>query len=367
MNTIQVFGFSIYQWVALPVVLLVWVVVLFTVKKALFATFQKVAQKTKTRLDDILIESLDFPLNILIYSSGAAVVEQMIPVLTDSSDTLTKYFLVGFKVAAVVAIIIFVDRLLAALILEYSKKVEMLRSSGGIARGLVRVVVISLGVLILLDSFGVSITPIVASLGIGSLAVALALQPTLENFFSGIQIVVDKPIQLGHFVKLESGEEGYVHKIGWRSTWVRMLPNQMVIIPNKILVDSKITNYYYPDMEVALLVQVGVHYGSDLQKVEDVTIDVARKVQKEITGAVETFDPFIRYHTYDSSSINFSVILRVKEFVDNYLVKHEFIKRLHARYREEGITIPYPIRAINFEQEQTFAKEDFLGRLGKGA
>lgn len=367
METINIFGVQIYSWIVLPVILLVWIVVLFTVKKAVFTALHKIARKTRMSFDDIFIASLDFPLNILIYTSGAAVVERMIPVVADGAAKLTQYFLVGFKAATVVAIVIFVERLMTALIAEYSTKVEVLRSSGGIARGVVRVVVISLGLLILLDSFGVSITPIVASLGIGSLAVALALQPTLENFFSGIQIIIDKPVQVGHFVKLESGEEGYVHKIGWRSTWIRMLPNQMVIMPNKVLVNAKVINYYYPDKEVALLVQVGVHYGSDLQQVEEITIDVARQVQKGVTGAVETFDPFIRYHTYDSSSINFSVILRVKEFVDGYLVKHEFIKRLHARYRKEGITIPYPIRAVNFEQEQLFAKEDFLARLGKEA
>jgi len=146
---------------------------------------------------------------------------------------------------------------------------------------------------------------------------------------------------------------------------VRMLPNNIVVIPNKSIVDSKIINYYYPDRELAVLVEVGVHYGSDLQNVERVTIAVAKEVQQQVSGAVKEFEPFIRYHTFDSSSVNFTVILRAREFVDNYLVKHEFIKRLHARYKQEGITIPYPIRAVNFEQEQSMASEDFLSRIGR--
>ena len=208
------------------------------------------------------------------------------------------------------------------------------------------------GLLILMDSFGVSITPLLASLGIGSLAVALALQPTLENFFSGIQIIVDKPIKIGQFIKLDSGEEGYVAKVGWRSTWIRMLPNNVVVIPNKILVSSKILNYYYPETEMAVLVQVGVHYEADLKRVEKVTIEVAREVMKTVQGGVPGFEPFIRYHTFNDFSIDFTVILRAKEFVDNYLIKHEFIKRLHERYNKEGIIIPYPIRAINYDQEK---------------
>jgi small-conductance mechanosensitive channel len=221
-----------------------------------------------------------------------------------------------------------------------------------VAQGFVRVIVIGLGLLILLDSFGVSITPVLASLGIGSLAVALALQPTLENFFSGIQLVMDEPVKVGQFIQLESGEEGYVHKVGWRSTWIHMLPNNMVIIPNKVLVNAKIINYYYPQKELSVLVQVGVHYGSDLEHVERVTIDVAKKTLQEVSGGVEHFDPFIRYHTFADSSINFSVILRAKEFTDRYLLTHEFIKRLHKRYAQEGICIPYPIRAVNYSQEK---------------
>ncbi len=350
MSEFNILGVNVSVWVVVPVIFLIWVTLLLFVKRIFFKAIKKLAKKTKTQFDDIFVQSLDFPLTLLILASGGALVERMIPLATNNE--LTTYFIVGFKAVSVIAIVLFFDKLLNALINAYSGKVEILKTSGGIARGFVRVIVIGLGLLILLDSFGVSITPVLASLGVGSLAVALALQPTLENFFSGIQLITDKPIKVGHFVKLESGEEGYVHKIGWRSTWVRMLPNNVVVIPNKVIVNAKVINYYYPQKEMSALVQVGVHYDSDLEHVERVTIEVGRETLKEVQGGVEDFDPFIRYHTFDDFSINFSVILRVKEFVDNYLVKHEFIKRLHKRYAEEGITIPYPIRAINYAQEK---------------
>jgi len=211
---------------------------------------------------------------------------------------------------------------------------------------------LAIGLLIILDSFGISITPILASLGIGSLAVALALQPTLENLFSGAQLIVDKPVELGQFIRLESGEEGYVEKIGWRSTWVRMLPNNMIIIPNKTIVNSKLLNYHYPSKETAVLVETGVHYNSDLTAVEKITVEVAKEIMKTIPGGVPEFEPFIRFHTLGDYSINFTVVLRAKEFTDSYLIKHEFIKCLHQRYKKEGIVIPYPIHAINTDQEQ---------------
>jgi small-conductance mechanosensitive channel len=212
----------------------------------------------------------------------------------------------------------------------------------------VKTLFIAVGSMIILDNLGISITPILTTLGIGSLAVAIALQDTLGNFFAGLYIKADRFIEVGQYVRLESGEEGYVHHIGWRSTRVRMLPNNMVIVPNNKLVQSIITNYYMPDPELAVLVQVGVHYNSDLKKVETVTSEVAREVLQSVPGGVPTFEPFIRYHTFADSSINFTVILRAREFADNFLIKHEFIKRLQSRYKEEGITIPFPIRTIDF-------------------
>jgi small-conductance mechanosensitive channel len=350
MSDINLFGVNISAWIIIPVVFLIWVTVLLAIKKIVFKIIKRVAAKTKTNFDDIFIKSADFPLTLLILASGSAVVERMMPL--GSNNELTNFFIIGFKAVTIVAFVLFFDKFLNALINSYSGQVEILKTSGGVARGFVRILVIGLGFLILLDSFGVSITPVLASLGVGSLAVALALQPTLENFFSGIQLVMDKPIKVGHFIQLDSGEEGYVHKIGWRSTWIRMLPNNMVVMPNKVIVNAKVINYYYPQKELAVLVQVGVHYESDLEHVERVTIEVAKETLQEVPGGVAEFDPFIRYHTFDDFSINFTVILRAKEFVDNYLIKHEFIKRLHKRYAKEGINIPYPIRAINYSQEK---------------
>jgi small-conductance mechanosensitive channel len=131
-----------------------------------------------------------------------------------------------------------------------------------------------------------------------------------------------------------------------------MLPNNEVIIPNDRLLKAIVVNHYLPDKEMAVLVELGVHYSSDLAKVEKITCEVAKKVMQEVPGGVAGFDPFIRYHTFGESSIDFSVIMRAREYVDQYLIKHEFIKRLQQRYQKEGICIPYPIRAVNFSQER---------------
>jgi small-conductance mechanosensitive channel len=203
-----------------------------------------------------------------------------------------------------------------------------------------------IGGLLILQNLGISITPLLTALGVGGLAVALALQDTLSNLFAGLQIIAAKNIQPGDYIKLESEDEGYILDINWRSTTIRALPNRIIIIPNQKLASSIIKNFSKPDKEIAVLVDLGVSYSSDLEKVEKVTIEVAREIMKNTTGGVVEFEPFIRYNKFDSSSINFTVIMRAKEFTDQFLVKHEFIKKLQQRYITENINIPFPITTV---------------------
>lgn len=344
---LEMVGNHVSPWIYGPAAFILWVLALGLVKSIFFARLKTLSQKTSSRLDDVFITSAKLPVSILILGSGVYLLQTLLPlgpkILQVSSGVAQGSIVLG--------IVLFLDRFVREFLTLYGGRIEFGAASKEIIRGLTRGLVIGLGLLVFLDMLGISITPVLASLGIGSLAVALALQDTLTNFFAGIYINIDKPLHPGQFVKLESGEEGYVTEVGWRSTRIRMLPNNVVIVPNQKIISSVITNYYLPDTELAVLVQVGVHYDSDLKKVEDVTVDVAREIMKKVQGGVPSFEPFIRYHTFDSSSINFTVILRAREFVDNYLIKHEFIKALHERYKREGIAIPYPLRTLDIPKE----------------
>ena len=143
-----------------------------------------------------------------------------------------------------------------------------------------------------------------------------------------------------------------MNDISWRTTMIRTLAGNLILVPNAKLTEMIVTNYTLPEKDMAVPVGMGVHYSSDLAKVERVTCEVAAEVMREVPGGVPDFIPFIRYHTFGESGINFSVILRAKTFVDQFLIKHEFIKRIHERFAREGIVIPYPIRALNYDQEK---------------
>lgn len=317
-------------------------------KVIIFGRLKKLAEKTAWKVDDIIVKVLSTPIILWTLLIGLYIAMRTLNPPEEIASIVDKSLIS----VLIISITLVVARLIAEIIIMLGEKVETTTQVTGLTRNITTIAIYLIGFLILINTLGISITPLITTLGLGGLAVALALQDTLSNLFSGFHITLAKQMRVGDYVRLETGEEGYVEDITWRTTKIRMLPNNVVLVPNAKLAQIIITNYYLPEKEMAVLVQVGVHYSSDLKKVERITCEVGREVMKGVTGGVPKFEPFIRYHTFDSSSINFTVILRAKEFVDKYLVKHEFIKRLHERYNKENIVIPFPIIAMNYDQEK---------------
>ena len=259
----------------------------------------------------------------------------------------------GFTVVSIIVVVYAVVRMQGHAIGWYTKRMgrrtgqtKVLNSMVPMAKRIVGLAIMAMGTLIILDQLGISIAPLVAGLGITGLAVALALQGTLTNFFAGLNVLTDGSIRVGDFVELEGGLSGEVDQIGWRTTRIRMFVNNMVIIPNGRLAESLATNYSFPTDEMSVYVSVGVAYSSDLDHVERVTVEVAKKVLAETPGSVEGYQPSIWYTDFGDSNINFWVVLRARGYGESWLVKHNFVKALFRRYNEEGIEISFPARNI---------------------
>jgi len=211
---------------------------------------------------------------------------------------------------------------------------------------ILNVVIYAMGVLVVLQYYGISIAPILTAMGVGGMAVALALQETLANIFSGLHLILSKQLRLDDYIKLSTGEEGRVTDITWRfTTIVPAGGGNMIVIPNQKIASSNITNYSMPRKDIVISIPVGVAYDSDLDKVERVTLDVAKEVMAQIDKDIK-MEPAVRFHTFGESSIDFNVVLHSSYFEHQFLLKHEFIKALTRRYREEGIEIPYPTRTV---------------------
>ncbi len=223
-----------------------------------------------------------------------------------------------------------------------------------LTQNLAQLAVFILGLVLILGALDVKITPILTALGVGGLAVALALQDTLSNLFGGFYVAVAGQVRLGDYIRLNSGEEGYVTDIGWRSTSVRALANNLILIPNSKLAQAIVTNFHLPEKRMATSLQLGVDYDSDADRVEQVLLEIARSGASDIPGllaeppASVMFDP-----GFGDSALGFTLNFQVAEFSNQYRVRHELRKRILRRFRQEGIKMPFPTRTVYLATEDS--------------
>jgi small-conductance mechanosensitive channel len=326
---------------------------LFIIRGIIFSLLHRWARKTETRLDDIVINSIRSPSLFWCLAIG-------LYIGIDGSEIPKKYAFYFSKAIQVILILSFTvatANLVGKIFKNYVQKSDLPIPTTGLAYGLLKGTIIIIGFLIILSALGISITPLITALGVGGLAVALALQDTLANLFAGIHILMEKSIRVADFIKLETGQEGYVEDITWRTTRVRMLPNNIVVIPNSKLSQSVITNYYLPEKRMSLLIPIGVSYASDPEKVERLLVEEAKKAAGKIPGLLGEPEPFVRFIPgFGDSSLDFTLICQVSEFVDQYLAQHELRKRIFKRFKEEGVEIPFPQRTVYLREEKDWQK-----------
>lgn len=327
--------------------------VLFLLREVGFRVLQRWAKKTETTVDDLIIRTLKTP--TIFWAAAMALYIGV--AFSRVPERYTNYINKIIYVAVVLSVTIVFTSLSGKVFKFYVQRAKSPVPATGLATATIKGVILVTGLLLIMSGLGISITPIITALGVGGLAVALALQDTLANMFAGLHIMLERTIRVGDFIKLESGEEGYVEDITWRTTRIRMLPNNMVLIPNSKLAQSIITNYYLPIKRMSLLIRVGVSYDADPEHVEKVLLDVAKSAVGEIPGLVGEPEPFVRFIPgFGDSSLDFTLICQVKEFVDQYLVQHELRKRIFKRFKEEGIEIPFPHRTVYLREEKDWQK-----------
>jgi len=343
---------TIYSTWLLPAVFLAGGLFLgLVVERLLLARLRRAARATTWKWDDFLVETLGHAPAVLLTAAGAYAA-----LLSASLDADVRTILQKVLVVLVIAAVTLVTaRMAAELVSLFAERTESGLPASSIVMNLTKFIVILLGILIILQNLDVSITPLVTGLGLGGLAVALALQPTLANVFSGFQIIAARQVSRGDYIRLDTGNEGYVLDIKWRNTTIKALhDDHEIVVPNSKLADAIVTNFSLPRPILWLRISIGVSYDSDLEAVEAATLEVARAVTEELAGRVGTLDPTVRYESFGESSIDFEVRIPVESFARQFEVRHEFVKRLHRRYREAGINIPFPIRTLDIPSAVRF-------------
>lgn len=324
----------------------------FLIEKVLFYRLRKLAQKTAWDWDNVFIDALKFMPTLWSILLAIYLISEEVKLPKGLINLKDKVLLV----VLILSLALFLSRLIGGFLKLYMNRYREDMPATSLVVQFARVVVLIVGLLIALDKLGIAITPILTAFGVGGLAVALALRDTLENLFAGFHVLATRQIKTGDYIRLQSGEEGFVEDITWRNTILRQPANNLIIVPNSKLSTSIIVNFHMPQPELNVIVPVGVAYESDLEKVERITLEVAKQVQKEVEGAVPDFEPRVRFTAFGDYSINFNVILRAKDFESQHILRHEFIKRLKKRYEEEGIKIPFPIRELYLYTKQNQEK-----------
>jgi small-conductance mechanosensitive channel len=275
----------------------------------------------------------------------------------------------ALDVSFILACALVVSRVAVSAVTDYAMHNPSLSPALGVARISVRLLVGALAVIMALESLSVPVAPLVTTLGVGSLAIALALQETLANFFAGLYLLADRPVRAGDYIKLHDGEEGFVETIGWRSSRLRTQKNSTVIVPNQKLSQAILTNFHLPTTAVGMSVNVTVAYGADVTAVETCLADTLARAVAEVPEMAGS-KPVARLVDLTDAGQIWTCFLEVGNMDAQGVVGHALRKRLIERLGREGLALGVPERRVRAVQDQGQEKgqaqgQDELPREGK--
>ena len=306
---------------------------------------------TATELDGILIRAARWPINVGIVVLGGYLsltltldlpgrVQGFIDIVAQASGALLIVMLFGRVVS----------RGMDWAIEEQGKRARQTvdtRLLLMLRRVLVGLIYV-LGLLLVINTLGIPISPLIAGLGLGGVAVALAIQPTLSNLFAGTYVMTEGVVSPGDYIEMEGGVAGYVMEVGWRSTRLRTWGNNMVVVPNARFAETIITNYYEPDPPVNVFLTCGVSYDSDLAMVEAVSMDVMKGVLDDSPHGVKEYGAYFGFDSFGESNVDFWLFVQARDRLASFELRSALIHDLHRRFDEEGIVINYPVRSLQF-------------------
>jgi len=312
-------------------------------ERFLVRAFQSIAKRTQSTWDDLVIQAIHrMP---LLWWTLAGLWAALL--VRGVEPNIRQRVAQGIVVVVIGSLTIVATRIASGSVDRFSAGRGTGLPTTSLVNNLVKMLIGTLGLFLILQNLGIQITPLITALGIGGLAVALALQDTLTNLFAGVTIILTGQIRPSDYIQLDGGPEGFVTDVKARNTTIKTFPNQnLVIVPNSVLASTIVTNYNLPRKKLWITIPVGVAYDSDLAEVERITVEVGNQTLEAVQGSAPDEPAQVRYRAFGDSSIDFDVLLSVSAFTDQFMVRHEFIKSLHSRFGAEGVEIPFPIRTV---------------------
>jgi len=311
---------------------------------------KKLTEKTATKLDDMILQALEKPLFYLITLWGVftavhrlreQIGDEILTVADDALFILVTMFVVKLSYDIINALITWYG-----MISEERGRGEITQSIVPLLKKLVKLFVMASGLIVILDHFNYNISSLVAALGVSSLAIGLAAKDTLAHMIAGFVIMADRPFRVGDRIELE-GNLGEIVEIGLRSTKLLTIENNIVVIPNSQLVDNIVLNYAYPANVLTYYYKVGVEYGSDIDKVRELLLEIA----KEIPEILDDPAPNVFFVDHADSSLDFKLVYRIQDYRDKWSVLDKVNTTVNKRFAKEGISIAFPTRTLHVINE----------------
>ncbi len=331
-------------WGAFVSVVLTWMLIS-GILYLLFPLVTKLTKRTKTKVDDIIVEILKKPLALWVILYGLLSASLTLPLSPDISLMLVK----AYNMAVILIVTWIIYRVFRDLIIRYSFHLSRKKKKRDLENVLLPVIekigivtIVTIGGIMLLEEAGVNIAVLVASLGVAGIIIGLAAQDTLGNFFAGIHILLDKAFEIGDLILLEGEDSVFrVHDVGLRSTKLYdIFSHTMIYIPNSMLANHKIVNLNRPDTKIKIRVDVSVSYDSDVEKVRRLLKEIALQMPEVLKD--EKHEPVVVFREFGDSSLNFTLYAWVEKVPEQWEVASRIRGEIMRRFREEGIEIPYP-------------------------
>ncbi len=332
------------------VLLLLWTIIGLAVVIIVRPLIHGIFAKTKTDVDDRIIRIVDMPVIIIIFFYGIIQSTRVLDVIPDwFRDGLFQLYTVLVAIVVVYLAYKIFKTVFIPLGTEFSKK----RKAGleevvlPMIDTIVGVVVIIIGILWILTLVGVNVTVFLAGIGVAGLVLAFALQDTLSNFFSGLHLMLDRPFKIGD--TLQIGEDYCtVRSIGFRSTRVyNIFEHDIVIMPNNMIANERIVNLTEPDLNLRLSVEVGVAYGSPVKKVKEILLEAVTSQEGVVLDDPE-MEPSVRFTNFGNNALEFKITFFIKDVFEQWRITTAGREHIDDRFKEEGITIPFPQRTLSF-------------------
>ena len=308
----------------------------------------KITSFTSTDLDDRILKRITPSISLSLTFLGIYLAFLTLPLHEKISHLLSG----GLFIANVGIVCILLYRILHETLAWYAERHQeddagvFSRQMAPVIEKVTMLFIIGGALMMVLKHFSYDILSLVTALGIGSLAIGMAAKETLAHVISGFTLMLDRPFRIGDRIQLASGQVGDVHDIGLRSTKIKTLDNQLLIIPNSDLCNTMLTNQAFPDQRIKGRIDVGVSYGSDAEQVKGLLVTIALELDEVLQEpAPEAF-----FVSFGESALKMSLFFWVEEYARLFATTDKLNSRILSRFRAEGIEIPFPVRTIQMKE-----------------